>query len=268
MATHNRWFAPVRQMAAAFFQHDVKLTRREDGQVKVVLAERERPDRAEGRAAAAAGAKAPAGGKPQRREDGEKRRRQEELTVVRTELAALLNELPDTRSTMKHLVFIEQAITKKGLRVLHKLPLPVLRRAHEQLENLVTNWSPTGLANLRSKMAVAIIDREHMEPQAAEADAYRTAAVMDSQRVEITEHPFEGSFEDSLAGPLRDLMEPATPQPEDELALAYASLGDLAPTQVELQGELGSASARELVKPANRILSHEPTEISIRTLQP
>jgi hypothetical protein len=246
MSKITQWLAPVRQLATAFFQHDVTL-KREKGQVHVVLAERP---------AAPALRKAP-------REEIERRRRHEEAMRVRTELAALLNELPETRTTMRHLVFVEQAIAKKGLKVLHKVPLDVLRRALEQLENLVTNWSPAGLANLRSKMAVAIIDREHMDPQ-AEADAYRTAAVLDAGREESVDLPAEDCL---------DLSAPNRSRSEDEaLAAAYAALGDFAPSSsgglpIEMQGELGSASARELLRPQRRALD-EPTEISIRVLQP
>jgi hypothetical protein len=253
MSTISRWLAPVRQMASAFFRHDLKLRREEGGHLHVVLAERppatvpSKPDRAE----------------------SERRRRLEEVMLVRTELAALLNELPETRSTMRHLVFVEQAIAKKGLKVLHKVPLDVLRRAHDQLDNLVINWSAAGLANLRSKMAVAIIDREHMDTD-AEADAYRTAAV----------HDPDGDKDEREMDLASLASESATARSDDEaLAAAYEVLGslgtgagtgfgDLAPVAVEMQGELGSASARALLRPQSRAFDPEPAEISIRVLQP
>ena len=231
MATNFRVLASLRQLAAAIFTKDVAL-RRDRGELHVVLAERPPPGQP----------RAPS------REEAAKRKRQTELTQIRVELAALLNERPETRTTMRHLVCIEQVLAKRGLKVLHKLPLDVLQRAHEQFENLVTNWEPQGLANLRSKMAVAIIDREHMDPE-AEADAYRTAAVMEVVRA--------------------DPAAAAAPAADDDAALAaaYAALGDFAPSEFQMQGELGSASARELLKPDSR--PHEPTaEISIRVLQP
>ena len=248
MTTFTRWLAPVRHLALAFFRHDVALQRQE-GQVQIVLAPR---------------AADPTGLKPSRSEV-DRRRRQEELMLVRTELAALLNELPETRSTMRHLVFIEQALAKKGLKVLHKVPVDVLRRAHDQLDNLVINWSAAGLANLRSKMAVAIIDREHMDPD-AEADAYRTAAL-------------HGHDDDMPKLPTAD---PVPPRGDDEaLAAAYAALGHLAPggadagdtaagglATITIQGELGSASARAMAKPQHQFVDSEPAEISIRVLQP
>lgn len=239
MTTISRWLVPVRQLAATFFQHDLAL-QRERGQVHVVLAERkpaEKPRKSRG-------------------EESERRRRHEEQMQVRVELAALLNELPETRSTMRHLVFVEQAVDKKGLKALHKMPVDVLRRAHEQLENLVTNWSPAGLANLRSKMAVAIIDREHMDPD-AEADAYRTAAVLDA----VEREQVRRLQDDVPTMPMRG--------DDEALAAAYAALGSLAPAAVEMQGELGSSSARELLRPRRRaVVDDPPTEISIRVLQP
>jgi hypothetical protein len=83
-----------------------------------------------------------------------------ELARMRASLAGLLDEMPDNRSTLRHLAFIEHALGKKGLRALHKVPYDVLKRALDQFEGLVVNWSDEGLAALRSKMAVTLIERE------------------------------------------------------------------------------------------------------------
>lgn len=171
-----------------------------------------------------------------------------ELALMLQQLRALLAELPQARQTLRHLVFVEQALAKKGLRALHKLPLEVLQRALEQLEGLVTNWSPTGLASLRSKMAVAIIDREHMDPD-AEADAYRTVAVLDAEPLQEPLPQVESCTDD------------------DALAAAYAALGSLAPetAAVELHSELGSPSARAVAPPPAR--AGDGVEIRLRELQ-
>jgi hypothetical protein len=210
-------FGLVRQATAAFFRHDLALRRGERG-LQIVLEER-----------------APEGSRkrPPSRADLAQKKEVAELSLMLEQLQALLAEQPEARQTLRHLVFVEQALQKKGLRALHKLPLDVLQRALEQLEGLVTNWSPVGLANLRSKMAVAIIDREHMDPD-VEADAYRTAAVLDT-------------------GP----SEPSLPEVElrtddEALAAAYAALGTLSTekTAVEMHAELGSPSARAVAQPA------------------
>jgi hypothetical protein len=225
---------PLRKLAAAVFQHELALRREETG-VRVVLEERTtRPGKV----------KAPSRAQIAAARDAK------ELDLMRSQLAELLDEVPETRHTMRHLVFVEQALTRKGLRALHKLPLDVLQRALEQFDGLVTNWSPVGLANLRSKMAVAIIDRENMDPD-AEADAYRTAAFLDPTPAEVDDAEMPARSDD------------------DALAAAYAALGDMAPSTVETQGELRGPSARgggrSTARPASSPNSLSP-DIEIRAL--
>ena len=234
MSAILQMFSPLRQAAAAFFKHDVALRKGEHG-VEIVL--QERPT-----------VPAKAAKKPSRAELSSRKER-EELALMREQLAALLDELPESRQTMRHLGFVEQALAKKGLKALHKLPVDVLQRALEQIEGLVTNWSPVGLASLRSKMAVAIIDREHMDPE-TEADAYRTAAVLDA---------------DPRATTLPEVVDRSD---DDALAAAYAALGNMAPTSSELhmQGELGSRSAKSVATPPPRH-SENAGNIQLRELQ-
>lgn len=242
MAVLSKLLKPLTQAARAFFRHDLALKRGSQG-VEIVLEPRKPEVRKSSR--------------QQQREDEARRKARAELELLLSQLKSLLDEIPETRGTLKQLVFVEHALQKKGLKALHKLPLPVLQKALEQLESLVTNWSPAGLANLRSRMAVAIIDREHQDPD-WEADAYRTAAVLDSQQ--SSEAPRAGS------APHGGLPEPELSD-DEALAAAYAQLGAMAPPgAIELQGELGSRSARSLAKPPPR-----PTEsggdIRIRKLE-
>jgi hypothetical protein len=178
------------------------------------------------------------------------RKSQQEFQLMQQQLAELLNDLPETRTTLRHLVFVEKALARKGLRALQKLPVEVLQRALEQLEGVVVNWSPVGLAALRSRIAVAIIDRDNqLNGAQAEADTYRTAAVMDT----LPDTAFEDGVEVS--------------SDDDALAAAYAALGDLAPAAVELQGDLGSTSARALAQHAARQGTDLPGAIRIHELQ-
>jgi hypothetical protein len=243
MSPLARLLNPLRTAAAAFFKHDVAL-RRAEGGMHIVLEQRPRKGQPK---------------EPSRAELAARKDKQD-LELMRTQLAALLDEVPETRQALRHLVFVEQAVAKKGLRSLHKLPLDVLQRGLEQLESLVTNWSPVGLASLRSKMAVAILDREHMDPE-AEADAYRTAAVLDA-----------------TPAPPPVLQAPQEERSDDEaLAAAYAALGDFMPStsdEVETFVELGSPSARAVSRLASRQASRPmpldsvvPTEIRLRELQ-
>ncbi|MDE2614118.1 MAG: hypothetical protein KGL78_11800 [Burkholderiales bacterium] len=240
----QRLLHPLRQAAAAFFKHDLAL-RREGAEVRLVL--EQRPKEA---------------ARPPSRAELAGRKEKEELTQMRAELAALLNELPETRQTMRHLVFVEHALAKKGLKALHKVPLDVLQHALDQLEGLVVNWTPAGLANLRSKMAVAVIDREHMDPE-AESDIYRTSAVL--------EHvPAAPKFEE----PDRS--------DDDALAAAYAALGtltsdaslvDSAPVPlagegIQMQSDLGARSAKALQRFQNSTLPNEAkSRLHIRELE-
>lgn len=227
MSPFLRILSPLRDAAVAFFRHDVAL-RREDNHVRIVLEERH-----------------PDSNRPRTldRHQMARLKEDEELRQIREQLAALLDEQPDNRRTMRHLAFVEHALGKKGLRALHKVPLDVLQRALDQFEGMVSNWSAPGLANLRSKMAVAVIDREHQLPEEAEADAYRTAAVLESIPSKI------------------QLPEVVDRSDDDALAAAYAALGHLAPGAVEIQAELGSPSARASAVPPPR---HGDTEGEIR----
>lgn len=222
----------VGQGVTAFFTHDVEIKRAPEG-VQLVLQH-------------AAAAKTPS------REQEAARLAKQELALMRQQLAELLDELPETRQTLRHLVFVEHAIGKHGLKALHKLPVDVMERALSQFEGLVTNWSPVGLASLRSKMAVAIIDRDHRNAH-AEDEVYRTAAVMDTM-------------------PAAPAVEVSESTDDEALAAAYAALGNLAPgaATVEMQGELNSPSARvlerEAAKPAGRGGS-APDSILLRELQ-
>ena len=234
MSALSKLFDPLRNAAAAFFKHDLAL-RRDDTGLQIVL---------EPKVEGSVQRKTRKGS----REDQAMRAEKQELTLVLEQLGALLAEQPETRQTLRPLVFVEQALKKKGLRALHKVPLEVLQRALEQLEGLVTNWSPVGLANLRSKMAVAILDREHMDPD-AEADAYRTAAVIDTPESQPT------------------LPSGQVISDDEALAAAYAALGAVAPSDgIEFHGELGSSSAKALAAPLPRATA-SAGEIQLREVQ-
>lgn len=75
------------------------------------------------------------------------------------QLAEVLNTNPGVRRHSPHLAQVEAALRVHGLLVLKAMPLPDLTRALQEFEEAVTNWSPVGLATLRSKMAVAIAER-------------------------------------------------------------------------------------------------------------
>ncbi len=240
---------PLRRAAVTVFRRELVLVKVDGddsegarkGGIRIVLQER----------GAAAGTP-----RPRTRAQLDAERERIELSLMREQLARLLDEQPETRPTLRHLVFVEHALLKKGLRALHKLPLDVLQRALDQLEGMVTNWSPTGLASLRSRMAVAIIDREHMDPE-AEADAYRTSAVLDASLLAPASPPAAGAT-------------PVDADADDEdaaLAAAYAAMGHAPPSELEVLPELQSPSARAMAQ-RSRPRSAVDIELDLRELQP
>ena len=155
--------------------------------------------------------------------------------------------MPDNRSTLRHLAFIEHALGKKGLRALHKVPYDVLKRALDQFEGLVVNWSDEGLAALRSKMAVTLIEREPEgaapPPARAEPEEAPTSTLDCGQLA----HPVEMEV-DNAADAEAALMAAydAVVMPD----LDFGGPGDDPP--LELQGELNSPSGKALAKAARR----------------
>jgi hypothetical protein len=235
--------SPLKRAAQAFFQSDVKL-RREDGGVRLVLAERgaepvTRPPTAAERLA---------------------ERHKAELQLMLEQLAQVLDELPETRETLRHLVFVEHALKKKGLKSLRKMPLDVLRRALDQFEGLVTNWSPEGLANLRSKMAVTVIDRE-TDPGLTDPDGMdsmfspsQLEAVLDPPRI-AAERAIEAARESAFAD-----------STIERLALEFGVARKPAST-VELQGELHSPSAKALGRGPGARATGAIGQIELRDLE-
>lgn len=228
MRVLSKVFRPFTRAAVAFFSHDLTLRRSREG-IKVVLQAR------------SPGTKPVLGAREQARLDQE----QKELQLMLSELDELLDQQPGSRQTLRHIEYVRQSLHKKGLRALHKVPLDVLQHALEQFESLVSNWSPVGLASLRSKMAVAVIDREHINPD-AEADAYRTTAVIDS-----------------LPG-IPSLPEVEVRSDDDALAAAYAALTGATPAaEIELQPDLGARSAKAVAPKARQGAAKNDRELHL-----
>lgn len=100
-------------------------------------------------------------------EDLARQARQAELSRIIGELAQCLDADPDIRRELRHLAYLETTLRQQGLDALHTLPVDVLHKALDQFEGLVSNWSPWGLATLRSKMAVALAERGASDETAA-----------------------------------------------------------------------------------------------------
>jgi hypothetical protein len=84
---------------------------------------------------------------------------------MRRDLYTLLERHPASRQTMRRLDVIERTLRHTGMNAVEALPLPVLAKGLAELESLVWDWSVPGLAEVRSRLAVAVKRRRH------EADA-------------------------------------------------------------------------------------------------
>jgi len=82
-----------------------------------------------------------------------------QAATLRAALKELLDSHPPTRRVMRHLGYFERALATQGLRAMSEVPVEVLAESLRQLESIVSNWSNHHLADLRSKMAVAVVDR-------------------------------------------------------------------------------------------------------------
>ena len=89
-----------------------------------------------------------------------RKRSSADVKGMRRELATVLDEHEGSREVFRYLAHFESQFAKKGLRVLDEMPVKRLRRALAQFEAIVTNWSSTNLADLRSRMAVSVSIRD------------------------------------------------------------------------------------------------------------
>lgn len=216
MSSETSTLGALKKAVQAFFQHDVVLQRGTGG-VRLAFEDRRTasPQR------------------PRTREEAAAAKEQRDLALAREQLAALLDQDATLRSTLRQLAFVEHALEKKGFRGLYKVPLEVLQKSLQQLETLVSNWSPEGLACLRSKMAVAVIDREHRDTD--DDPAGRQTAAMLENPPALAAQAIEAARQSAAAAPA-DVQEVT-----DEAALlaAYAALGTAAPAaEIEIQPSL------------------------------
>ncbi|MEO7008617.1 MAG: hypothetical protein ABI156_05655 [Caldimonas sp.] len=80
--------------------------------------------------------------------------------AMRRELRAVLDAHEGSREVFRYLAHFEHRFAKSGLETLELMAPERLRRALAQFEAIVTNWSEPNLADLRSRMAVAVAERD------------------------------------------------------------------------------------------------------------
>jgi len=97
-----------------------------------------------------------------------------EAAPLRQALKQLLDLHPSSRQLMRHLGYVERALARQGTRALDEVPVEVMETALEQLDAIVSNWSDRDLADLRSRMAVAIKRRSEEAFFGPDDDARRS----------------------------------------------------------------------------------------------
>jgi hypothetical protein len=119
--------------------------------------------------------------------------KRERVKRMRRDLFTLMEQHPESRQLMRHLDLAERTLRHGGLQALEKLPVRVIAKALAQMERLVWDWTPVGLAELRSRMAVMVKNRAH-EPsrqaaavEAPEPDTSRAADVTEVEHAEFEE---------------------------------------------------------------------------------
>lgn len=75
---------------------------------------------------------------------------------MRADLFFMLEQHPASRELVRSLALVERTLQRSGFDGVDKLPQRVLARALAELERLVWDWSPVGLAELRSRLAVLV----------------------------------------------------------------------------------------------------------------
>ena len=89
---------------------------------------------------------------------------------MRADLFFMLEQHPASRDLVRSLALVERTMQRSGFDGVNQLPQKVLARALTELERLVWDWSPEGLAELRSRLAVLVKNKPVQPEKAAGAD--------------------------------------------------------------------------------------------------
>ena len=101
------------------------------------------------------------------------------------ELDAMLDHNQPSRAQARHLHLVEAALRHGGIEDVQAMPLRVVVRALAELEALVVDWSPAGLAEFRSRLAVLIKDRAgELKRKEDDLDARALAEVSEATGVD------------------------------------------------------------------------------------
>lgn len=128
---------------------------------------------------------------------------------MRADLFFMLEQHPAARDLVRSLALVERTMQRSGFDGVDKLPQKVLARALTELERLVRDWSPVGLAELRSRLAVLVknkpveVARESQDPVEGPASKISVFAGFDSAEpadVSEVDHEVFAEMERSWVG--------------------------------------------------------------------
>ena len=119
---------------------------------------------------------------------------------MRRDLYTLLERHPASRQTMRHLDVIERTLRRVDIDAVEALPVKVLAKGLDELEALVWDWSPVGLAALRSRLAVVVKRRRHEANTPSELERYDSGAPRIEAEVNEVSHELYEEMERSWSG--------------------------------------------------------------------
>lgn len=125
---------------------------------------------------------------------------------MRADLFSMLEQHPSSRELVRSLAVLEHTLQRKGFEGVERLPPKLLARALTDLERLVRDWSPIGLAELRSRLAVLVKNKPvQAEPPVTEGPASKISVYADLDSAQPTavtevEHAVFEAMERSWAG--------------------------------------------------------------------
>ena len=111
---------------------------------------------------------------------------------LRDELKALLNRCPGARQVLPHLAGVEQALKTQGLVAFDSLPPRVLQRAATQLESVLAEPVSAPIADLRSRLGVAL--RNHEKAELAASRRAAPSSFLVDEKLQVS----EGSVSDFM----------------------------------------------------------------------
>ena len=128
-------------------------------------------------------------------------------------LYQLLEQHPSSRQLMRHLDLVERTLHSGGLDALKAVPVRVIAKALTQMERLVSDWSPVGLAELRSRLAMMVKTRApETERNAASPESMEFLDMAEDVEVTEADHAAFEEMERSWAGQMPQAMAQAMAQ--------------------------------------------------------